>query len=175
MTLQRVPLRWVAALTTAMTLWALPAAFGQSAPPPAPAIPGDTPDPAAVSSKDLEPYPSHVRPQAHYSQHRRSIVQHYPYPYPAYYHNDDAAGFRNPGGVGRHAEYYPAGDRFQNENDPVRPAKFARGGGAPDRSEQLAAQQIGIQRNNALQQHIDRYARPSFGYGFGVGGFGGFW
>ena len=39
----------------------------------------------------------------------------------------------------------------------------------------LAAQQVGISRNNSLQQHIDRMAMPRFGYGFGVGGFGGFW
>src|SRR5690349_4271563 len=46
---------------------------------------------------------------------RRSIVHHYPYPYPNYYHNDDRAGFRNPGGVGRYMEYYPPGNQFQNE------------------------------------------------------------
>ena len=103
---------------------------------------------SSAAADDSTPYPPHMRPQAHYPQHRRSIVQHYAYPYPGYYHNDDTAGFRNPGGVGRHAEYYPAGDHFQVENDPVRTAKFAQGGGAPDRAEQLAAQRIGIQRNN---------------------------
>jgi hypothetical protein len=103
------------------------------------------------------------------------VVHHYPYPYPGYYHNDQSAGFRNPSGVGRHAEYYPAGDRFQVENDPVRVAKFDQGGGAPDRAEQLAAERIGIQRANSIQGHIDGYARPAFGYGWGVGGFGGFW
>jgi len=172
MTLPRLRIRWFSTMAAAAAFWAAPAAFGQTAPPPAPPIAGDSPAAAAQGSNA---YPSHVRPQAHYPQRRRSIVQHYAYPYPGYYHNDDTAGFRNPGGVGRHAEYYPAGDRFQVENDPVRAAKFDQGGGAPDRSEQLAAQQIGIQRNNSLQQHIDNYARPSFGYGFGVGGFGGFW
>src|SRR6266705_1971183 len=31
-------------------------------------------------------------------------------------------GWRNPGGVGRRAEYYPPGDRFQNETSAVRVA-----------------------------------------------------
>jgi hypothetical protein len=106
---------------------------------------------------------------------RRSIVHHYPYPYASYYYNDETAGFRNPGGVGRYREYYPPGDRFQIDPgvDPVRVASFDRGGG-PTLADQRAAQQIGIQRENAIQQHIDNYARPYWGYGFGVGFFGGF-
>ena len=118
--------------------------------------------------------PEHVKPQMYYPQQRRSIVQHYPYPYPSYYNNDESAGFRNPGGVGRHAEYYLPGDRFQSEGDPVRVAKFGVGG-YPSRSEQLAAQQVGISRYNSIQNHIDRMAMPHFGYGFGAGGFGGFY
>jgi hypothetical protein len=104
---------------------------------------------------------------------RKSIVHHYQYPYPEYYHGDQTAGFRNPGGVGRYLEYYPPGNRFQAEyeRDPVRVATFDRGGGAPDRAEQLAAQQIGIQRYNAIQSHIDNLARPAFGVGY----FGGFY
>jgi hypothetical protein len=102
---------------------------------------------------------------------RRSIVHHYPYPYPGYYHGDDTAGFRNPGGQGRYLEYYPPGNRFQENNDPVRVAHFDQGGGAPDRAEQLAAQQIGIQRQNSIMNHIDNYARPAFGIGY----FGGFY
>jgi hypothetical protein len=119
--------------------------------------------------------PGYIKPQAHQRQHRRSIVHHYSYPYPGYYYGDDYAGFRNPGGVGRSAEYYPPGNRFQVERDPVQAARFDQGGGAPDRAEQLAAQSIGIARANSIQGHIDRYAMPYFGYGFGVGGFGGFW
>ena len=110
----------------------------------------------------------------YYPQQRRSIVHHYPYPYPGYYHNDDSAGFRNPGGVGRYAEYYPPGDRFQVQGDPVRVAQFGVGG-YPSQADQRAAQQLGISRNNSLQQHIDNYAMPHYGYGFGMGGFGGFW
>src|SRR4051812_7650963 len=41
---------------------------------------------------------------------RRSTVHHSPLPYPEYYHGDQSAGFRNPGGVGRYIEYYPPGD-----------------------------------------------------------------
>jgi hypothetical protein len=104
---------------------------------------------------------------------RRSIVHHYPYPYPEYYHGDQTAGFRNPGGLGRHLEYYPAGNQFQlgQSRDPVRVARFDQGGGAPDRAEQLAAQQIGIARDQVLMNHIDNYARPAFGVGY----FGGFY
>jgi hypothetical protein len=108
--------------------------------------------------------------------YRRSVVHHNPYPYPNYYQNDETAGFRNPGGTGRFREYYPAGDQFQlnNERDPVQVAGFDRGGGAPDRAEQLQAQSLGIAKYNSIQSHIDNYARPYFGYGYGVGGFGGF-
>jgi len=102
---------------------------------------------------------------------RRSIVHHYPHPYPEYYHGDQTAGFRNPGGVGRYLEYYPPNNQFQERGDPVRVARFDQGGGAPDRAEQLQAQQIGIQRQNSIMNHIDNYARPSFGVGY----FGGFY
>ena len=107
------------------------------------------------------------------SPRRRSIVHHYPYPYPGYYHGDQTAGYRNPSRVGRYAEYYPPGNQFQVEQDPVRVAKFDSGGG-PNWDEQRAAQQVGIQRYNSIQQSIDNYARPYYGYGFGVGYFGGF-
>jgi hypothetical protein len=100
---------------------------------------------------------------------RRSIVQHYPYPYPDYYHGDQQAGFRNPGGVGRYMEYYPPGNQFQEANDPVRVAQFDTGFG--NRQEQLQSLQIGVQRDNAIMNHIDNYARPAFGMGF----FGGFY
>ncbi len=45
----------------------------------------------------------------------------------------------------------------------------------PVAAEQMEAQRIGISRYNSIQNHIDNYARPTFGFGFGVGGFGGFW
>jgi hypothetical protein len=98
---------------------------------------------------------------------RQSIVHHYPYPYPGAYHGDSSGGFRNPGGTGRFLEYYPPGNQFQlaTQQDVVRVAKFG-GGGIPDRNEQLAAQQVGISRYNAIQGHIDNMARPAFGYGF---------
>ncbi len=131
--------------------------------------PGQGTGVAAPKTKNSAPPPPRPPTQP---LRRRSIVHHYPYPYPEYYHGDPTAGFRNPGGVGRYLEYYPPGDQFQNMNrpDPVRVAHFDQGGGAPDRAEQLAAQQIGIQRDQVLMNHIDNYARPAFGVGF----FGGF-
>src|SRR3954454_6246048 len=135
---------------------------------------GDNPQAANAPSPRYGVTPDYITPQAHQPHRRRSIVHHYPYPYPGAYNNDDTAGFRNPGGVGRHAEYYLPGDRFQVEQDPVRVARFNQGG-YPSRSEQLAAEQVGISRYNSIQQHIDNYAMPRFGYGFGMGGFGGFW
>jgi len=83
------------------------------------------------------------------------------------------AGFRNPGGVGRYAEYYPPGNQFQNPQQPGGQHVTARIGlgGVPDRAEQLAAYSAGTARYNALQTHIDRYGRPmnGFGLGFGLG------
>src|SRR5262249_35210283 len=111
---------------------------------------GGAPD-AGQPSQYGPSVPDHVRPQMYYRQKRRSIVHHYPYPYPGYYHNDETAGFRNPGNVGRHAEYYYPGEQFQVQGDPVRVAQFGVGG-YPSRSEQLAAQQVGISRYNSIQQ-----------------------
>jgi hypothetical protein len=132
-----------------------------------------------AASQSTPPYPDNIRPQAHYPQHRRSIVQHYPYPYPGYYQGDDSAGFRNPGGVGRHAEYYPAGGgQSQLEREHVAAAPpVARFDTNPDtnRQEQIQATEVGVQRYYSIQNHIDRMALPTWGYGFGVGGFGGFW
>jgi hypothetical protein len=135
--------------------------------------PGQSPAPAPAAAP-AQAAPG--RPQAWtQAQHprRQSIVHHYPYPYPEAYHGDEYGGFRNPGGTGRYLEYYPPGDRFQlseaRAQDPVRVATFG-GGGIPDRNEQLAAQQVGIARYNAIQGHIDRMAQPMYGFGF----FGGF-
>lgn len=115
-----------------------------------------------------------AQPPAAKANPRKSIVHHYPYPYPGHYHGDQNAGYRNPGHVGRFLEYYPPGNQFQNSGnsgqDPVKVANFG-GGGVPDRNEQLQAQQIGISRYNAIQGHIDRMAQPYIGYG--VGYFGG--
>jgi len=136
-------------------------------------------DGSTAQQRSQSTYPDHVRPQADYPQKRRSIVQHYPYPYPGYYHGDDSAGFRNPGHVGRYAEYYPDGDgpsQLEREGVPAAPpvAQFDTN---PDTNyqSQMRASQIGIQRYNSIQGHIDNMARPTFGFGFGVGGFGGFW
>jgi hypothetical protein len=153
--------------------WTLAPASGQEQ-----AAPNTTPaagNTAGQPAPNVGAVPDYIRPQAHQPHRRRSIVHHYPYPYPGAYYADETAGFRNPGGVGRYAEYYLPGDRFQVEGDPVRVARFNQGGGYPSRAEQLAAQQVGIARYNSIQQHIDRYAMPAYGYGFGFGRFGGFW
>ena len=92
--------------------------------------------------------------------------------YRGYSDDDSTGGYRNPGGVGRSAEWYPAGNRFQSDPLPIsHTASFDTNSGAPNRQEQLAAQQAGVAQYNALQSHIDRYAGPY--YGLGVGYYGG--
>src|SRR5262249_15632978 len=119
-----------------------------------------TPAVASNQRSVLAPYPPPT--------HRRSIVHHYPYPYPGYYHSDATGGFRNPGGQGRYAEYYPPGDQFQSEVDPgrdaVQVAKFGTGGG-PNWDEQRASQYLGVARYNSIQNSINHYA-GGFGWGF---------
>jgi hypothetical protein len=73
--------------------------------------------------------------------------------------------------------WYPPGNQYQSDNgrDPVRVANFFGSPNAtPTFQESIAAQQMGVAKYNALQQHIDRMARPYLGYGLGVGSFGGF-
>jgi hypothetical protein len=165
----------VAFLGLASLSWFPPPTRGQDPAPSSTAPTANTTSPAATQpAPTVGSVPDYIRPQAHQPQRRRSIVHHYPYPYPGAYYADETAGFRNPGGVGRYAEYYPPGDRFQVEGDPVRVAQFGVGG-YPSQADQRAAQSLGIQRYNSIQQHIDNYAMPRYGYGFGMGGFGGFW
>ena len=95
---------------------------------------------------------------------------------------DSDYGFRNPGGVGRMAEFYPPGNSFQSGggagtvgSDPVKVAQFGNGPSATSRAEQLQAQAAGNAKTRTLNQHIDTYSQPlRFGYGFGFGGYGGF-
>lgn len=94
------------------------------------------------------------------------------YPYSGYRTYDSSrSGYRNPGGVGRYSEYYPAGDRFQNTEvrNPVPVATFNGGSGVPTMEQQMAAQSLGVQKYNSIQQSIDRYAQPYYGFGFGFG------
>lgn len=78
-------------------------------------------------------------------------------------------GVRNPGGVGRFAEYYPPGNRFQNDSPAHITARTGVGGGAPTLADQRAAQAVGTARYSALQTHIDTYGRPMMGFGLGFG------
>lgn len=77
-------------------------------------------------------------------------------------------GFRNPNGVGRMVEYYPPGDKFQNDSPRHITARIGLGG-VPDRNEQLAAQQTGTAYYGMLMNHIDRYGSPMMGFGMGFG------
>jgi hypothetical protein len=77
-------------------------------------------------------------------------------------------GYRNPGGVGRVAEYYAPNNQFQNENPRHITAKIGLGG-QPDRNEQLRSQSVGTAYYGMLQRHIDMYGSPRFGFGFGFG------
>jgi hypothetical protein len=88
---------------------------------------------------------------------------------PPHYSSEYTYGFRNPGGVGRFAEYYPPGDQFQNGGrDPVAHAGFDQNLPVGSISEQAMATQVGTQRYSAMQQHMDNFSRPmGFGYGFG--------
>ena len=136
----------VASVGLASFSWFPPQARGQE-----PAASNPAPTVNATSNTTYQPnqtvgsVPDYIRPQAHQPQRRRSIIHHYPYPYPGAYYTDETAGFRNPGGVGRYAEYYPPGDRFQVEGDPVRVARFGqeatparRSKGPPSRPASLA-------------------------------------
>lgn len=96
-------------------------------------------------------------------------------PSPPPHHPESEFGYRNPGGVGRVAEFYPPNNKFENQGrNPVAAARF--GSGSPDlsRSAQMQAQQIGIQKTNSLNNQIDAFARPFGGFGFGMGMGGGF-
>ncbi len=62
--------------------------------------------------------------------------------------------------------------QYQNANPANIVPTFGSGPGVTDRAGQLAAQQVGINRNQALNQHLEAYARPfygGFGFGFGIG------
>lgn len=94
-----------------------------------------------------------------------------PYSYRSHAPANQEAGFRNPGGVGRRAEYYPPGDQFQVQVPTTAPHVTARIGlgGVPDRNEQLRSQSVGTAYYGMLQNHIDMYGSPRFGFGFGFG------
>ncbi|WZO96415.1 hypothetical protein EP7_003408 [Isosphaeraceae bacterium EP7] len=110
----------------------------------------------------------------YYEPAHRSVIRHNPlnerYSYGGT-QDDQAPGYRNPGGVGRNAEFYPAGDRFQNEGAKLKAAQFDQGPAATQRSAQIASYNAGTQRYNAIQGSINSYARPNFGIGFGGGVF----
>ena len=118
--------------------------------------------------------PDHIRPQAHQPQRRRSIVHHYPYPYPGATTPMRPPAFATrAASAGTPSTIRPATASRLREI-PCAVAQFGVGG-YPSQADQRAAQQVGISRYNSIQRHIDNYAMPRYGYGFGMGGFGGFW
>lgn len=136
------------------------AAMGQTPPAPDPADAPRMTDPYMPMYSSGHRYRSRTAPQTQ---------SHYVDP-------DTQYGYRNPGGVGRMAEFYPPGNTFSSGStgrNPVVVAQF--GSGSPDlsRSAQMQAQQIGIQKTNSLNSQIDAFARPMGGFGYGFGGFGG--
>jgi len=81
-------------------------------------------------------------------------------------------GYRNPGGVGRRAEFYPPGNHFQNEGVTLSPGQFGNGG-LPSRADQLDAVRTGIQHDRMLNSQMGTYGAPLGGFGLGYGlGFG---
>ena len=174
-------------------------ALGQTAPPliaRPDETPPPTPTPAATSSGDFrsfrEPIPTDpAHPNYHAGAHR-SIVRHNPLPrrtsyqsnYP-YQGEGNSSGTNNgshysTGGVGRIAEYYDNRTLAPEvDHHPVPVAGFDNASGAPNRSEQIQAQQAGAQRTSNIQSNINAYGRPygamgaGLGYGLGLGGGGG--
>lgn len=127
--------------------------------------------PDAARSKPAAPRPAQIAPSPGGSDtlpEVDSILRH------RAWHDDftpaapGSSGYRNPNNVGRSNEYYLPGDKFQNANPQHITAKIGLGG-VPDRAEQIAAFNAGTARYNALQTHIDRYGRPTMGFGMGFG------
>jgi hypothetical protein len=134
-------------------------AFGQSyAQPPGRVNAGTGP----VRSAYRPPYPYDRTPYDQYVPGERSVLRRSP----SYDTGSDMTwGFRNPGGVGRYKEYYPPGNRFQNENATQVVARFDQGPPGTTRQDQMQAVSIGTQRNQVL---LNNYGRP-YGYGYGYG------
>src|SRR4051812_26274387 len=79
----------------AFVSWAPPPSRGQDPAPSNTSPPGTNATSPATNqpTQRAGSVPDYIRPQAHQPQRRRSIIHHYPYPYPGAYHNDDTAGF----------------------------------------------------------------------------------
>lgn len=145
--------------------------------------PSTTPTNTAVPPARRAPLPGNqfVSPiptdPSHPSYHpgaSRTILRHNPVPkrtsYNSHYSTGGSAGYANPGGVGRFAEYYDQNTLAPPVDYHATPVARFDSGGGPDRAEQMQAQQLGIQRANSIQNHIDAYGRPiGLGYGFGFG------
>src|SRR4051794_809328 len=91
---RRPPMTRITQVTVAVGVAGLFVASLAAAQTPAPA-PSQNPTPGSNQR---------VAPRG-FTPQRKSIVHHYPYPYPGAYHGDESGGFRNPGGAGRYIEY----------------------------------------------------------------------
>jgi hypothetical protein len=169
------------AVITASWLMLAPVAWAQN-PPPNPANPQtkarQNPPPRVQQGTPAKNAPQ-TQNRAVYkpTQYQRpspsqpgTVLRHYPYSASSEY----SYGFRNPGGVGRFEEYYPPGNSFQNGGrDPVSVAGFDKNIPVGSIDEQAMAYNAGTARYSAIQQHMDNFARPmgGFGWGYGLGAF----
>ena len=156
-------------------------------PPSNPAVPAASTQPARFVDPYLpnlgaaKPDPEET-PTPYVSPRRAPRTRTAPDPHDSAYRQNSSSsssfGFRNPGGVGRNAEFYPPGNNFNSGGtDPIGVAHFGGGPSSTSRQSQLQSQQVGIQRQNEYDNRINALARPlgGFGAGFGFGyGFGGF-
>jgi hypothetical protein len=166
-------LRIASALLAGGVMTAQAGAQTPAAPAPAPA-----PAPAAGDPNQLfPPIPTDPSAPNYHAGAHKTILRHNPLPQRSSYRSSGtqsqqgSARFSNPGGAGRYSEYYDQRTLDAPVDYHANPvAKFDSGGG-PDRSEQMAAQQLGNQRARNIQDHIDAYGRPiGFGYGLGFAG-----
>ena len=109
---------------------------------------------------------------------RRSVVHHNPYPYPNYYEND-ADGRLPQSRRGRAASRVLSARTTSSRStaSATRPSSPSSTRAAAHRTAPSSCRpsRLGIAKYNSIQGSIDNYARPAFGFGYGVGGFGGFY
>jgi hypothetical protein len=153
-----LPRRAILPVWSACLIWLPLAAIGQDPAPDAP----PAPKPAAAR-RVARPISYGALPPQH-----NSVLRIKPWHEDFVPDDQRQYGYRNPGGVGRMAEYYPPNNQFQNDSPRHVTARIGLGG-QPDRNEQLRAQAVGTAYYGMLQQHIDAYGSPRFGFGFGFG------
>lgn len=165
-------------------------------PPPAPAAAVAPPAPQAPFRGYRDPLPTNPADPNYHSGAYHSIVRHNPLPNRTAYRQTPASSpgsrtegsrrdytSRRPGGVfstggaGVNAEYYDEHTLDAPANAHQAPVARFDSGGGPDRAEQIAAQQAGVQRSQLTQNTINTFGTPyaayGAGYGYGLGLAGG--